>query len=285
MNSLRTTCIAVGLFSIGFANYAQSVNNNKKQVDSIIKTLPTSPKPASEMFEKACEYANKNDRQYMRILVLMSGADPAKDATLVISAKLRKMWATYANDFMSNTNGFIGSYINTLHQYDYFAEDQPTINALIAKLPPCSKYGDYLIDDLCDCLKAQDFKYKIDLFKMSCADPVNDPPLVLIAKIQRLWNENYEELYCNDQNLPSGKTYILNYAVDRIFPLFFDGIVQNYGLNINITAPVDKTTVLDFTRDHINRYLEVPGENNTVKQMETIYQHLKNLGAKHAAEL
>jgi hypothetical protein len=277
---ILTTCIAIGLCIIGFVSNAQSVSNNKKQVDSIMKTLPTSPRPTPEMFNKVCEYANKNNRQYKRMLVVMSGADPAKDATLVITAKLRKMWVTYSNDFKNDTYGFIGSHIRSFYRYDYLEGDQPEINAIITKLPPCPKPSDYLSDKICDCIKTGSIEYKTAFLELSCADLVNDPPLVIMAKVQRLWNTYHAELHCTDKQMN-----ILQYAVNRNFHLFLDGIVEIYGLDINWVSPSDKKTLLDFARDQSIRY-RTGGDIDTANQLLGVYEHLKNnLGAKHAAEL
>jgi hypothetical protein len=109
MNSLKTASIAIGLCLTGLIGHAQEISNINRQIDAIMATLPTIPKPSLELINRACEYADKNDLRSLRLFAQLSGADPVKDVPVVMIAKVRKMWATYFKELKCDNNIYLKS--------------------------------------------------------------------------------------------------------------------------------------------------------------------------------
>jgi hypothetical protein len=131
----------------------------------------------------------------------------------------------------------------------------------------------------------QDYYYKAHLQKISCVDRELDSDAVIREKVNYTWETNYAELgYVGEGFIHEGN--ILKYSVNQEFELFVDGMVGDFGININLKDPSDNKTLLDFTLDEINRYKKYPEYQDKAKDLEAIYTHFKaDLNAKHAAEL
>lgn len=134
-------------------------------------------------------------------------------------------------------------------------------------------------------MENQDYYYKDHLQKISCVDRELDSDAVIREKVNCTWETNYAELgYVGEGFIHEGN--ILKYSVNQEFELFVDGMVEDFGININLKDPSDNKTLLDFTLDEINRYKKYPEYQDKAKDLEAIYTHFKvDLNAKHAAEL
>ena len=149
---------------------------------------------------------------------------------------------------------------------------------------PKPKDGKFVI--FCTLVENQDSQYKKQLREMSCVDLTKDSPETILAKVQCMWRKYYAEFGCNDSGFLVPQGNILKYAVNQEFEYFIDGVVEEFGLDINLKDPADGKTLLDFVLDEIKRYKKNPEFQDKVKELEKIYNHLKkNLKAKHANEL
>ena len=163
--------------------------------------------------------------------------------------------------------------------------------AFHAQQPPvadcnCPKPKDGKFVNFCTLVENQDSQYKQQLREMSCVDLTKDSPETILAKVQCMWRKYYAEFGCNDSGFLVPQGNILKYAVNQEFEYFIDGVVEEFGLDINLKDPADGKTLLDFVLDEIKRYKKNPEFQDKVKELEKIYNHLKkNLKAKHANEL
>ena len=132
----------------------------------------------------------------------------------------------------------------------------------------------------------QDLGYKKAIMEMSCADKIKDSREIIKEKVNCMWEKYYAEFGCNSTGFLIAKGNILKYAVNQNFEFFIDGMVKDFGININKKDPADGQTLLDFTQDEINRYRGNKDYIDKHKELLRIYKHLKNdLKAKHAIEL
>ncbi len=138
----------------------------------------------------------------------------------------------------------------------------------------------------CTMVENQDSQYKKELLQMSCVDHIKDSPETIKAKVQCMWKKYYVEFGCDDAGFLVPQGNILKYAVNQEFEYFVDGVVEEFGLDINLKDPADEKTLLDFVLDEVKRYKKNPEYQEKVKELEKIYNHLKfDLYALHASEL
>ena len=149
---------------------------------------------------------------------------------------------------------------------------------------PAPKGGKFVY--FCTMVENQDIQYIEQLIEMSCVDLNKDSPETIKAKVQCMWNKYYAEFGCDNTGFLVPQGNILKYAVNQEFELFIDGVVEDFDLDINLKDPADGKTLLDFVLDEINRYKKDKDYQNKVKELQRIYNHLKNdLKAKHAKDL
>ena len=149
---------------------------------------------------------------------------------------------------------------------------------------PTPKGGKFLY--FCTPVDNQDSRYKQQLREMSCVDLTKDSPETILAKVQCMWRKYFAEFGCDDSGFVVPQGNILKYAVSQEFEYFVDGVVEEFGLDINLKDPADGKTLLDFVLDEVKRYKKDPEFQNKVKELEEIYDHLKfDLYALHANEL
>lgn len=149
----------------------------------------------------------------------------------------------------------------------------------------CPKPKDGQFVHMCTLVENQDFKYKNLVLEMSCADPKKDSQATIKAKVNCMWEKYYKEFSCEGEGFISQEN-ILKYSVNQGFEFFIDGMAKDFGVNINLRDPADGKTLLDYTRDYINFFKKNPEYKKKVKELQGIYDHLKNdLKAKHANEL
>ncbi len=149
---------------------------------------------------------------------------------------------------------------------------------------PTPKAGRFI--NFCTLVENQDIHYKQKLLQMSCVDLTKDSPETIKAKVQCMWKKYYAEFGCDNSGFLTPNGNILKYSVNQEFELFVDGVVEEFGLDINLPDPADGKTLLDFVLDEINRYKKIEQYWDKVKELQRIYNHLKNdLKAKHAKDL
>lgn len=149
---------------------------------------------------------------------------------------------------------------------------------------PTPKGGKFI--NFCILVENKDAQYKEELLQMSCVDLTKDSPQTIRAKVQCMWRKYYAEFGCDDTGFLVPQGNILKYAVNQEFELFIDEVVEDFGLDINLKDPADGKTLLDFVLDEVKRYKKDPDYKKKVKELERIYNHLKNdLKAKHAKDL
>ena len=149
---------------------------------------------------------------------------------------------------------------------------------------PKPKAGRFL--NFCILVENKDVQYKEELLQMSCVDLTKDSPQTIRAKVQCMWRKYYAEFGCDDTGFLVPQGNILKYAVNQEFELFVDGVVEEFGLDINIKDPADNRTLLDFVLDEVKRYKKDPDYQKKSKELQRIYNHFRNdLKAKHAIDL
>lgn len=155
---------------------------------------------------------------------------------------------------------------------------------------PKPKGGKFL--NICTLVENQDFAYKKEIKLMSCVDLLKDSSETIRRKVNCMWEKYYTEFSCEGDGFsPPGN--VLKYAVNQGFDYFIDGMVKEFGVNINIKDPANGKTLLDFVLSEINRYKsyydykeKAPDAIRRVDNLERTYNHFKNdLYALHASEL
>lgn len=150
----------------------------------------------------------------------------------------------------------------------------------------CPRPRDGYFINICALIEQQDFAYTKELMAMSCVDQSNDSKETIKEKVNCLWEKYYSEFGCQNKGFLVVKGNALKYSANQGFEYFIDGVVEDFGFNINIKDPSDNKTLLDFILDEINRFKRYPTYQYKVKEFEELYSHLKNdLNAKHASEL
>ncbi len=146
------------------------------------------------------------------------------------------------------------------------------------------KVGKFI--NFCTRVENRDIRYKQDLIERSCVDLTKDSPETIKAKLQCMWKKYYAEFGCDDSGFLVPQGNILKYAVNKEFELFIDGVVEDFGLDINLKDPADGNTLLDFVLDEVKRYIKHPNYQQKSKELQVIYNHFKfDLYALHANEL
>ena len=149
---------------------------------------------------------------------------------------------------------------------------------------PKPKAGRFL--NFCILVETQDSRYKKELMEMSCVDLTKDSPETIKTKVQCMWKKYFSEFGCDDSGFPTPNGNILKYSVNQEFEFFIDGVVEEFGVDINLKDPADGKTLLDFVLDEAKRYKKNPEYQKKTKELEEIYDHLKfDLYALHANEL
>ncbi len=150
----------------------------------------------------------------------------------------------------------------------------------------CPKPKDGKFLNFCTIVENQNVRYKKQLMEISCVDLTKDSPETIKIKVQCMWKKYYNEFGCDNTGFMVPKGNILKYAVNQEFELFIDGIVEEFGLDINLKDSADGKTLLDFVLNEVKRYKKYPEYKDKVKELQEIYNHLKNdLKAKHASEI
>lgn len=169
---------------------------------------------------------------------------------------------------------------------DMYPGEQNDINQLKNTLAPCAEPDEQLFMKLCDMIELKDMKYKELLMQMACVDKRLDGPLLVKAKVQRLWSDYYKEFWCAAAGFRVDQGNILKFSVYSNFQVFVDGVVRHFNLDINIKDPADGKTLLDYLTDEINAYRKLLNSQDKFKELQELYKHYRdNLGAKHAAEI
>jgi hypothetical protein len=150
----------------------------------------------------------------------------------------------------------------------------------------CPRPKDGKFVNICTLIENQDPNYKNEFMLMACADLTKDSKETIKEKVNCLWESYYKEFGCNSTGflVPDGNN--LKYSLNQEFDLFIDGMFEEFGVNINLKDPSDGKTLLDFAEAEILRYRDDKDFGYKVKELERIYNHLKNeLNAKHSNEL
>ena len=150
----------------------------------------------------------------------------------------------------------------------------------------CPRPSDGKFVNICTLVENQDLAYRKQFKEMSCVDSIKDSPEVVKKKVNAMWEKYYKEFGCDSTAFSVGDGNVLKYSIALNFQDFIDSVVNNFGLNINIKDPSDGKTLLDFTRDEMNKYKGNSDYPEKSGELEKIYAHLKDdLHAKHASEL
>ena len=156
----------------------------------------------------------------------------------------------------------------------------------------CPRPKDGKFGNICTLVENQDFAYKKEIKLMSCVDLLKDSPETIRRKVNCMWEKYYNEFNCEGSGFIT-QGNVLKYAINQGFDYFIDGMVKEFGVNINNKDPANDKTLLDFVLSEINRYKsyydykeKAPDAIRRVDDLVRTYNHLKNdLKAKHASEL
>ena len=140
--------------------------------------------------------------------------------------------------------------------------------------------------NICTLIENQDLNFKEAFEEMSCVDLKKDSKETVRVKVNCIWEKYYKEYGCNSTGFLIAQGNILKYAVNYEFAVFVDGMVRNFGININLKDPSDGKTLLDFVTDEIIRYKNNKDYPDKAPELQRIYNHYKNdLNALHSYEL
>ncbi len=140
--------------------------------------------------------------------------------------------------------------------------------------------------NICTLVENKDSNFKKQFWEMSCVNIKNDSKETIKEKVNCMWEKFYSEFGCDSTGFMVGQGNALKFSVSQEFEVFIESVVNNFGLNINLKDPADGKTLLDFTLDEINRYKGDTNYPDKAKELEEIYNQLKNdLNAKHSSEL
>ncbi len=160
------------------------------------------------------------------------------------------------------------------------------LQEVTAKVEDCPKPSDDMFEKMCELIDVKDIKYKDHLMKMSCVDKTKDSQITANTKIKHTWDNYKKDFYCNDEGFTVKDGNILKYSVYQDFPVFVEGVVKVFNLDINFKDPADGKTVMDYLQDEIKAYKKLVNSKDKVVQLESIYKQFRNdLKAKHAHEL
>jgi hypothetical protein len=150
----------------------------------------------------------------------------------------------------------------------------------------CPRPFDGKFVNICTLIENGDLSYKKELMAMSCVDLVNDSKETIKEKVNCTWEKYYDQWGCTSSGFPMGDGNNLKFALNQEQELFIDGMVQEFGININLKDPSDGNTLLDFVTSEIERYRFDTDYPEKSDEIQRIYNHLKNdLNAKHSNEL
>lgn len=161
------------------------------------------------------------------------------------------------------------------------------LEEVTAKVEDCPKPSDDMFEQMCKFIDTKDMKYKEHLMKMSCADKQKDSPITVNSKVKHTWDTYKKDFYCTADGFRVDQGNILKYSVYQDFPIFVDGVVKTFDLDINFKDPSDGKTVLDYIQDEIAAYKKLKNSKDKLAQLEELYVRFKKapLNAKHASEL
>lgn len=160
-----------------------------------------------------------------------------------------------------------------------------SIKLMLPDLPePEPRSG--LFTGLCTLVEQKDYAFEKKLWEISGVDEKNDSQLVIVAKVQKLFDKQWGWFKCNHMAFGVQDGNIFKYSVNRYFYEFIDFMVEMYSIDINRPDPSDNKTLLDFVTDEIAHYQRMTNSATVIKKLEELYRHLvDDYGAKHASEL
>jgi hypothetical protein len=160
------------------------------------------------------------------------------------------------------------------------------LEEVVGKVDECPRPSDGKFVNICTLVENKDLAFKTEFMAMSCVNSKKDSQETINSKVNYMWETYYKEFGCDSTGFTVGQGNILKYSITQEFEIFVDGVVKDFGLNINLKDPSDGKTLLDFTKDEIDRYKKNPAYSYKVPELERIYTHLKvDLKAKHSNEL
>ena len=112
-------------------------------------------------------------------------------------------------------------------------ENFSELEEVAAKVKDCPRPTDGKFVNICTLVENQDLAYKKEFLAMSCADPKKDSPETVKSKVSLMWETYYKEFGCDSTGVPVGQGNVLKFSVNQEFELFVDGVVKDFGININ----------------------------------------------------
>jgi hypothetical protein len=150
----------------------------------------------------------------------------------------------------------------------------------------CPRPKDGKFVNICTLIENKDVNFIEEFISMACVDLIKDSKETIKAKVSCTWEKYYTEWGCDGTGFTVGQGNCLKYSITQEFEIFIDGMVQEFGININLKDPSDGNTLLDFVTSEIERYRFDTDYPEKSDEIQRIYNHLKNdLNAKHSNEL
>lgn len=164
---------------------------------------------------------------------------------------------------------------------------QKALDFIKLTLPDLPEPPNGLSAGLCTMIENKDYAFEKLLWQISGIDEKKNSHLVIIAKVQKLFDEHWGWFSsCNHLAFDLQNGNIFKYSVNRNFFEFIDFMAADYNIDINRPDPSDNKTLLDFVTEEIERNQRISNAQAFVKKLEELYKHLVNdYGAKHASEL
>jgi hypothetical protein len=124
------------------------------------------------------------------------------------------------------------------------------------------------------------FRYHRHIYTAACVDPAKDEDETIAKKIVKIWNENEDQLNCNNSRFDVVNGNVIKYAVSMQFDEFLLDVTR-WKVNLNKVDDFDDRTPLDYISYKMNRMAGTPSE----RILKSYYDLLRNSGAKHKSEL
>lgn len=126
-----------------------------------------------------------------------------------------------------------------------------------------------------------DYNYQKSMYASACADVDTMSDSEINAKLRAWWDQYKDKLICDSLQFNVTNGSVFKYAISGNVTSFIDDAIYAK-LDLNFVDKADGKTVLDYTKDEINKQ---SASSPIRKVLQDYYDKLKAAGAKHKSEL
>lgn len=228
-------------------------------------------------------------------------------ASIIKTETTQKEWSLFCgitqqpNDyyFLEETKVLSLSWDEALHLTAWLVDnqkDQRYLAQILQEIDECPAPTEEKLKKLCMAIRYPETdhsetsigqNYHRELWSLACAVPKVDSTAVGRAKVKAYWEKHKTEIRCPITELNFAEDLsITKYAVDALNTRFTAELAVAYKLNLNFVDEKDGMTILDYIQAKINSIKnQVPVPERLLQDHETVYNHVKRSGGKHAKDL